>query len=438
MNKNLMFKRSFWPIFWTQFLGAFNDNVFKNALVILITFKAYSMGGLSPKDMVALCGGIFILPFFLFSPIAGQVADKFSKSKLVFWIKVWELLAMSIAVIGFFLSSLNLLLFTLFFMGLQSTFFGPIKYSVLPELLNDNEMMKGNALISMGTFVSILLGTILGGSLIALEQHSSLAVSCAVMILAFFGIFTASKLNYLKPCDENLKLDFNPIRPIWSLIKLSAQNKQVHQSIKGISWFWFLGAAVLSIIPPYCKEVLAGNEALVTFFLGVFSVGVGLGSMICEKICKGEVKLGTVPLGALGMSLFLIDLYFVGSPQLVLNSWSDIFNSFTGLRICFDMLAFSICGGFFIVPLYTLMQVATDSKIRSRIVATNNILNSLYMVIASIMLIVLFQAGLSITQVCLCLAALNLLFALYLFSVRAEFIRDFKKMFFKQDQLGQQ
>jgi MFS family permease len=428
MDKNLFFDRRFWPLFWTQFLGAFNDNVFKNALVILITFKAYSMLGLSPKDMVALASGIFILPFFIFSPIAGQIADKYSKSKLIYWIKVWELLAMALGAIGFYSENLYLLMFTLFFMGLQSTFFGPIKYSILPELLRPEEMLKGNALVGMGTFISILLGTILGGTLIALGDNAAFAVSLAVILLAVFGILTGKAVPYLAPCDQQLKLDFAPIRPIKTVLTLSRRNSEVHQSIRGISWFWFLGAAVLSIIPPYCHEILNANELIVTYFLALFSVGVGIGSMVCEKICKGDVKLGTVPIGAFGMTLFLFDLFLVGMPNLQFQSITQVLNSFTGLRISIDMLLFSICGGFFIIPLYTLMQVKTESTIRSRIVAANNIANAMYMVIASVLLIVFFQSGLSIPQVLGVLAILNLVFTSYIFYRRPEFIHEVKSL----------
>jgi acyl-[acyl-carrier-protein]-phospholipid O-acyltransferase / long-chain-fatty-acid--[acyl-carrier-protein] ligase len=428
MDKNLFFDRRFWPLFWTQFLGAFNDNVFKNALVILITFKAYTMLGLSPKDMVALASGVFILPFFIFSPIAGQIADKYSKSTLIYWIKIWELLAMALGAIGFYSENLYLLMFTLFFMGLQSTFFGPIKYSVLPELLQPEEMLKGNALVGMGTFISILLGTILGGTLIALGDHAAFAVSAAVIFLALLGILTGKAVPYLAPSDQNLKLDFTPIRPIKTVLQLSRNNSEVHQSIRGISWFWFLGAAVLSIIPPYCHEILKANELIVTYFLALFSIGVGIGSMVCEKICKGDVKLGTVPIGAFGMTLFLFDLFLVGVPELQFQSISQVLNSFTGIRISLDMLLFSICGGFFIIPLYTLMQVKTETAIRSRIVAANNIANAMYMVVASVLLIVFFQSGMSIPQVLGVLAILNILFTSYIFYRRPEFIHEVKSL----------
>ena len=428
MRKSLLLDTKFWPIFWTQFLGAFNDNVLKNALVILITFKSYQLLGLGAKDMVALCGGIFILPFFLFSPIAGQIADKFSKTKLIFWIKVWEFLAMILATIGFIGEHILLLLFTLFLMGLQSTFFGPIKYSILPELLDELDIMRGNALVSMGTFVSILIGTILGGGLISLDQNGGALVSITLIIFALIGIITGKKVKKLEPTDPELKFDFRLFAPIRSLLKLSSKNQVVHQSIRGISWFWFLGAAILSLIPPYCKELLQADETVVTFFLAVFSVGVGIGSIVCEKICKGQVKLGTVPLGCIGMSFFLMDLFIIGVPDLEFQTIKSLVTHLTGLRILSDLLFFSICGGFFIVPLYTLMQVITDVTIRSRIVASNNILNALYMVIASVFLIILFQMQFPIPTILLILAGLNLLFNAFLFYKRREFIQDFKQL----------
>lgn len=428
-QNNLMTDKRFWPAFWTQFWGAFNDNVFKNSMVILIAYKSFTIMGLSSEQMVALCGGIFILPFFLFSALAGQISDKYSKNKLMYYIKIWEIIVMIIGAMGFYFENIIVLLSSLFFMGLQSTFFGPVKYSILPELINEDELIHGNALIEMGTFMSILLGTILGGTLIAIEGMGKIYVAITVILLAIIGTFFSSKLNKLEPGDKDLKINIGLIKPNLEILKITKEIKSVFLSILGISWFWFVGAALLSVFPVYVKNELHGTESMVTLFLAVFSIGVAVGSVICEKLSREHLELGLVPIGSIGMTLFLLDLYWVGNPAYTLTNPTiaiiDFVKTFDGIRILFDLFMFSVLSGFFIVPLYTFIQQRSEESKRSRVIAGNNILNALFMVAASIMLAVLFQYKVTVVETFAIIAVLNIIVAAYIYTVLPEFLWRF-------------
>lgn len=427
MSLNLMRDKRFWPMFWTQFFGAFNDNVFKNALVILIAFKSYTLLGLGADQMVALCGGIFIFPFFLFSATAGQIADKYPKNKLIFWIKVWEILVMIIGGVGFITENILVLLISLFLMGLQSTFFGPVKYSILPELITDEELVQGNSLFSMGTFVSILLGTILGGVLISLENSAGLSVGIAVLVFASIGTFFAKQVQKLDSNDPLIKVDFFIFKPTFEILKIAKERQGVWNSILGISWFWFLGAALLSIFPIYVKDVIHGPKSLVTVFLALFSIGVAIGSMLCERFSRERLELGLVPFGSIGMTLFILDLYFVGdfSQYVQFESSLQFLSQGDGLRATFDIFMLSLFAGFFIVPLYTFIQQRSIPQARSRIIAGNNILNALFMVVSSIFLTVLYGLKLSVPQLFLTFALLNLAVTTYIYFVIPEFLLRF-------------
>jgi 1-acyl-sn-glycerol-3-phosphate acyltransferase len=423
---NLLKMKRFRPLFWTQFCGAFNDNFLKNALVILITYKSAMIMGLSSEQMVAAASGIFILPYFLFSATAGQIADKFEKSKLIRIIKIVEIGIMFLAALGFMTGHLPFLLGVLFFMGLHSTFFGPIKYSILPQHLNDSELVGGNALIEAGTFLAILLGTIAGGVLINLE-NGPVIVSLGLLLVALIGYLQSRKIPVAPSVDTNIEINFNPIPPTLKIFKYTRQNRTIFLSILGISWFWFFGASILSLIPLYCKDVLRTEPAVVTLFIACFSVGIGLGSLLCEKLSRGGLELGLVPLGSIGVTLFTFDLFLIGSPDF----YDDAISIFgflqqpTGLRILFDFLFLSIFSGFFIVPLYTLIQQRSEISHRSRIIAANNILNALFMVMASLMLMALFYFKVSVSNIFLILASLNGLVAIYIYTVLPEFLIRF-------------
>ncbi len=413
-SKFYLFKRkNYWPIFYTMFLGAFNDNVFKNALIILITYQAYQLGPLNAQTMVSLAAGIFILPFFLFSATAGQIADKYSKSTLVVLIKIWEVLAMLLASIGFFIESPALLLFTLFFMGTQSAFFGPVKYSILPELLKENEILSGNAYFEMGTYLAILLGTIIGGVIITFDMQFHRPIIFTVLSLAILGVFTAIKNPKLSASNPQLTIDKNPITPTFKILKLSWKKTDVFLSLIGISWFWFLGAIILTLLPIMTKDFLHGNEYVVTFFLATFSIGIGLGSLLCEKIGQEEIDLGLVVIGAFAMTIFLFDLASISPPPFIGKQLTimDILSSIEGIHILFAMFGFAVAAGFYSVPLYTYMQVYSSPGERSQIVAANNILNALFMVVASLLLMLLLSSKVSIPHIFILLALANLILA---------------------------
>jgi 1-acyl-sn-glycerol-3-phosphate acyltransferase len=431
VSKNLLRDSRFSPLFWTQFFGAFNDNIFKNALVIFITMKAYSLGSVSSEQMVAVCGGVFILPFFLFSATAGQVADKFSKSRLVTWVKVWEILVMVIGAYGFVANNVILLLITLFFMGMHSAFFGPVKYSILPHLLRKEELVAGNAYVEMGTFLAILLGTILGGALIAQSSLGSWLVSAVVLAVAILGWYSSLGIEPLSAVAPVLRIQINPLPPTWDMIKRIHRVRSVFLSILGISWFWFFGAGMLSILPTYCRHYLHGSEALITLFLALFSVGIGVGSLVCGKLSAGKLELGLVPLGSIGISLFCFDLFMVGCPASLTTvagtylTIMDLLLTAGGLRIVTDLLCLAIFGGFFIVPLYTLIQQRSEEGERSRIIAGNNILNALFMVMAAVLLVVLFRLQFTIPQIFLLFGLLNLAVAAYIYIRLPEFVFRF-------------
>lgn len=423
---NLLGDRRYWPLFWTQFFGAFNDNFFKNALVILITFKSYSIGVLKSEQMVALCGAVFILPFFLFSALAGQLADKFPKHRIVKSVKVAEIIIMLIGAVGFMTENLTLLLITLFLMGLHSTIFGPVKYSALPEILKDEELVTGNAYIESGTFLAILMGTLIGGMTIAIPGHGPMITSIGIVLTALIGTWTSTRMLDMTAVNPQQKIDKDIFRPTSEIISLTKKTKSVFLSILGISWFWFVGAVFLSVLPPYCKNVLHGSEHVVTMFLAIFSVGVGLGAVFCEKLSFGQLELGLVPIGSFGMSVFLADLYFSSNNFSALASTpATFFNTSEGIRIIFDMLLFSIFSGFFTVPLYTFIQSRSDRETRSQVIAGNNVINSLFMVVASVMLMGLYAMKFTIPQIFFILAVMNAITAIYIYTVVPEFMYRF-------------
>lgn len=427
---SLLKDKRFWPLFWTQFFGAFNDNVFKNALVLLITFKAYRLGSISPEQMVALCGGIFILPFFLFSAVAGQICDRYPKDKLIVGIKIWEIIVMLSGALGFYFENIVVLLGTLFFMGLQSAFFGPIKYSILPELLNEDELVQGNALVASGTFISILIGTIIGGALIGIESGGREATGIAVLIFAIMGTWVSTKVQSLAPANPELEINWGLFKPSWKIVKVTREIKSVFLAVMGISWFWFLGAALLSMFPVYGKNILGTNSDVVTLFLAMFSIGVGVGSQICEKLSHKQVELGLVPFGTIGISLFVIDLCIVGDPKLGLSGVgiSEFLSYPIHWRILVDIFMLSVFSGFFIVPLYTFIQSRSPKGSRSQVIAGLNIINAAFMVSSAILLTVLYGADFTVTQIFGIWGALNLVVAFYIYTVIPEYLMRFLAM----------
>lgn len=431
MSLSLIYKhRKFTALFWTQFLGALNDNFLKNAMVVMITFKGIKLWGLEAQSLIALAAGIFILPFFLFSSTAGQIADRYERARLTRYIKLWELGLMALATYGFYAEDFQILMITLFLMGLQSTFFGPIKYSILPDLLEEEELVSGNAYVEMGTFLAILLGTIAGG-LAAAAEESTIIINGGLLVIAGVGVV----LSWLVPAvpigDPSLKVSFNPIPKTVETIGYTRESTAVFNSILGISWFWFLGAAILTLLPTYCKQNLMGSEEVVTALLASFTIGIGIGSIICEKLSFQRVELGLVPIGSFGVTIFLLDLCYQNPPWIgtltpgALLTFNDFLAFPTGKRILIDLLGLATFGGFFIVPLYTLIQQRSRPEVRSRIIAGNNIINALFMVVSSIMIMVFNGFGISIETMFFILAVQNLVVTGYIYSVVPEFTLRF-------------
>ena len=419
--------KKFWPLFWTQFLGALNDNFLKNALVVLITFKGVQLFGMGSSSIVALASAIFILPFVVLSPLAGQLSDKFEKSMLVRYTKIMELVIMVIACLGFYLELYPLLLVVLFLMGTQSTLFGPVKYSIIPELVEEEKLIQGNAYVELGTFLAILIGTIAGGLVVS---SSSMLLYLCVGLLGFagFGWLTSTRLPTVPVANPDLKIEYNPlptIKNMWTLLK---ENVAVFNSVFAISWFWFVGAGILSLLPVYCKDYLHVNEEVVTAFLAMFTIGIAVGSIICEKLCFSRVEIGLVPIGSLGLSIFLFDISIV-TPQGIEGATNIDLMSFIALpgakRLLIDFFLMSVFGGIFIVPLYTLLQERSRPEVRSQIIAGNNIINSFFMIAASVALMGFYASELSLPHIFLLFGLMNIIVAIYIYTVVPEFVLRF-------------
>jgi 1-acyl-sn-glycerol-3-phosphate acyltransferase len=426
VRDNLLRTRRFAPFFWTQTLGAFNDNVFKNALVILVTF---GIAGLSQDQInlyVNLAAGLFILPFFLFSATAGQLAEKHEKSRLIRWIKLAEIGIMALGVAGLYSGSVPFLLGVLFLLGAQAAVFGPVKYSILPQALHPSELVTGNAWVEAATFLAILLGTMLGGWLIA-RSFGVAGVSVVVIASAVLGWLAARGIPTAPATAPGLAINWNPVTETWRNLAFMRTNRTVFLSVLGISWFWFYGATFLAQLPNWVKLNLGGNEQVVTVLLTVFSLGVGLGSLLCEKLSGHKVEIGLVPLGSIGLSLFGADLYFAAPGAATVtglgaSAWLDQAGS---VRVLVDLAMVGIAGGLFIVPLYALIQTRSEASHRSRIIAGNNILNAAFMVVSALLAIVLLGAGFNIPQLFLAAAILNAGVAIFIYTLVPEFLMRF-------------
>ena len=424
----LLRERRFLPFFLTQFLGAFNDNVFKNALMILFAFKAASWISLDKNLVQNLGQVVFILPFLLFSATCGQLADKYDKAKLTQFVKLFEIGIMLVAGVGFFLKSPSLLFLALFMMGIHSTLFGPVKYAILPQHLRQEELVGGNGLVEMGTFLAILLGEILGGILIGFETNGMLLVTIVTLGLAIAGYFTSRAIPASPAPSPDLKINWNPITESIRNFNFTRKNRTVFLSILGISWFWFYGATFLTQFPNFSREILGGNEHVVTLLLAIFSIGVAVGSLLCERLSGHKVEIGLVPFGSIGMTLFGLDLYFASRGYVAvghdLGAW-DFLRTAGSWRISFDLLMLGLFGGFYIVPLYALIQTRSEESHRSRIIAGNNILNALFLVLAAVLAIIVFKLGLTIPHLFLIAAILNACVAIYIYTLVPEFLMRF-------------
>lgn len=410
--------RRFLPLFITQFLGAFNDNLLKNSLVMLITYKLAAAQNESAQLLVTAAAALFILPYFLFSATAGQVSDKIDRARVTRVVKFVEIIIMIAATIGFYLSSVWFLMFVLFMMGVHSTFFGPIKFALLPQHLKDDELLLGNAYVEAGSFLAILFGTILGGILILHEQGITL-ISLALLLVAIGGYISSRYIPESPAPEPTLIINKNIWQETWKIVGFSKKNKRVYLCIIGISWFWLIGATYLSQFPTYAKDVLFAEPAVVTLFLTIFSVGIGIGSFLCNKLLKGEIKSTYVPVAMLGMTIFGIDLYFASVHSMpaataTLMSIRDFVSSLPRLRILFDLLLIAICAGLYIVPLYAIMQHDSDPNHRARIIAANNVVNAIFMVAAALITLAMLASHFTIPQVFLFMAIGNGLVGIYI------------------------
>ena len=422
----LLHTRRFGPFFATQFLGAFNDNLFKNALVVLLTFQAAQWTSLSPGLLANLAAGIFILPFFLFSASAGQLADKYDKARLARLVKLLEIGIVLLAGAGFALHQLALLFACLFLLGLHSTLFGPVKYAILPQHLAERELVGGNALIEAGTFVAILVGTLIGGLLAGLPG-GHLWITAGCLLTAVLGYLTSRGIPAAPAPEPQLALNLNPFSETWRNIGFARANRTVFLSILGISWFWLYGALLLAQFPAFAKDVLGGSESSVTLLLATFTLGIGVGSLLCERLSGPQVEIGLVPLGSIGLTVFGLDLALAApsaAPAAPL-ALSALLLAPGTLHVLFDLFALGLFGGFFIVPLYALMQLRSAPAHRARIIAANNIVNALFMVVGAGAAAGLLAGGLSIPALFAVAALSNAAVAVYIFRLVPEFLLRF-------------
>ena len=417
----LLSSRRFRPFFVTQLGGAFNDNLYKNGLTIFIAFQAAGISQQQSNMLVNVAAGLFILPFFLFSPIAGQLADKYEKSMLIQRIKLLEIAIMLLGAGAFLLQSPILLVGILFLMGTQSALFGPVKYSLLPQALESTELVGGNAMVEFGTFLAILAGLILSVYLMSLGL---VAMAVAIIVIAAAGYWASRGIPRLPAAAPDLKISFNIPRQTLSILRDAQANSSVFYSIMGISWFWFIGITYITQLPNYVRYELGGNEQVYVLLLAMFSFGIGAGSFLCERLSGRLVEIGLVPIGALGLTLFGVDIYFNQglSTGAGLIGPSTFLTQASSLRVCLDIVMLGVSGGLYIVPLYALVQQRSEPSKCSRIIAANNIMNALFMVVASLYGLFTLAVGVSIPMLFLIVALMNAAVALFIFLLVPEFI----------------
>ncbi|MCH8865492.1 MAG: MFS transporter [Proteobacteria bacterium] len=424
----LLGQRRFAPFFITQFLGALNDNIFRSGLVILVTFEGVLIAGMDHSILANVAGALFILPFFLFSATAGQLAEKYEKSMLMRRIKILEIALMILAAYAFVTESYAILLFVLFLMGCQSSLFGPVKYAYLPQQLKTEELIGGNALVEAGTYTAIILGLILGERVIAYGTAGQSIIAICLIAVACAGYLASRQIPTTRAVVPDLKISLNAWSETWRIIAFARRDRSVFLSILGISWFWFFGSAITLQVPSFTLDILNSNEPLVaTALLIAFASGVGIGSLLCERMSGQRIELGLVPFGSIGLSVFAIDLYFAHpfAAATTVSSVGEFLARPGSMRILLDLAMIGAFGGFFSVPLYALMQQRAEREHLSRIIAANNIINAIFIVCASMLSIVLLQSGFSIPELFIVLAILNIAVAIYIYTLLPEFLMRF-------------
>jgi 1-acyl-sn-glycerol-3-phosphate acyltransferase len=424
---SLLTERRFGPFFWTQFLGAFNDNLFKTALLVVLTYDALSWTTVPAALLNNLIPGLFILPYVVFSATAGQIADKVEKGRLARFVKLLEVGIMAIAAAGWLTHTLWLLVAAVVGMGVHSTLFGPVKYAYLPQHLKAEELVGGNGVIEMGTFVGILLGEVMGAILAGHGAAGVHLVAFGTLAVAVLGLVTSWRIPASPAPAPTLKISANFVAESVRNLAFSRRNRTVFLSMLGNSWFWFYGALVLSQFPLYAKDYLHGDHSVFVLLLTIFSLGIGTGSLLCEKLSGRKVEIGLVPFGAIGLSLFGIDLYFasLGYTNTAPVDFAGVLAQPGIVRILADILLLGVFGGFFIVPLFALIQTRCDPAHVSRTIAGMNILNALFMVASAGVAVFLIKRGFSIPEMFLTTALLNAVVAIYIFSLVPEFLMRF-------------
>ena len=432
---HLFTKRRFLPLFITQFLGALNDNLFKNALLVIVVSTAIGAVDSNTNFITNLAAGLFILPFFLFSTLAGHLADHFDKAYLIRRIKFAEIVLMLMGFFSLWQVNINLMLLVLFLLGVQSAFFGPLKYAIIPQHISDNELLAANAQVGMGTFVSILLGTLIGGWLVT-EPQGPMQLGALIVLVAIIGWLSSCQIPNAPPekTPNAHRVPFNPFRETAVNYRLAKHNKTVFYCIFSCSWFWLYGACFLTQVPNFSVSILGGDPKLISVLLGSFIIGVAMGSLCCNRLSRGQVEPGLVPIGVIGLSLFAIDLYFSSTAYAAINSSRDtvlplaFLSMFAGLRVVVDLLFIGLFGGLFIVPIYAIIQRNTDGITRARVISVNNIFSALFMVSGSLLgMFFLSYLGWSIPQFFLLLAFLNLIFMGTILYLEPVFVRSFKR-----------
>ncbi len=426
----LLRQRRFAPFFWTQFSGAANDNLFKFAFTVMVTYQL-SVSWLPPALAGLVIGALFILPFLLFSATSGQLTDKFEKTSVIRFVKNLEVVIMGVAAVGFLATDVNvqvpILLACTFLMGLHSTLFGPVKFAYLPQALNERELTGGNGMVEMGTFVAILLGNIVGGLIVAIPGNGPLYVALSCVLVAVAGRVVSQFIPLAPATDPDLKINWNPVTETWRNLRLAHGNIVVFRSMLGISWMWFFGAVFLSQFPSFAKEVMHGNEQVASLLLVVFSIGIATGSLLCEVLSKRHVEIGLVPLGAIGMSVFAIDLYFAsrGLPAMPVMGLAAFMAQPAHWRVMMDLALLSLFAGLYSVPMYALIQLRSQPTHRARIIAANNILNALFMIVSAILAGALLKADFTIPQIFLFVGLANAVVAFYIFMLVPEYLLRF-------------
>jgi 1-acyl-sn-glycerol-3-phosphate acyltransferase len=423
---SLLAKRRFAPFFWTQALGAFNDNAFRNAMVMLVAFQ---MG--LPDAQVSLytnlAPALFILPYFLFSATAGQLAEKYEKTRIIRYVKLFEIAAMAIAAIGFFTHHVSLLLVVLFLMGVHSTVFGPIKYSILPQTLERSELVGGNALVETGTQLAMLIGMIVGNSLMLIAGYGTLAASLTTIGIACAGYLASRAIPAAPATAPELRFNWNPFSETWRVLRITHEDRAVFNAVLGISWFWFFGTVMIAQLPTYTRHVLGGDGSVNTLVLTLFSLGTGLGSLMCERLSRKRVEIGLVPMGAFGLTVFAIDLYFARPATvsgMALN-WMAFVGVPGAWRAMLDLAMIGAFAGFYVVPLFAFVQSRAPRERLSRVIAGNNIVNALLICAAAAFGIGLTALGLDVPTIFLVTGLVNIAVAGYIFTLVPEFMMRF-------------